>query len=491
MKQALNLQLRLGQQLTMTPQLQQAIRLLQLSTLELRMEVQQTIDSNLMLEIDEETEQEIDASLVGETPPEAGDEEVDSATVEMDLDHQQEIPDELPVDSNWDDIYTNTALTAGAQPPDDDRVIETPDNSGHALHDHLLWQLQMSTLSDIDAAIATTLVDAVNDGGYLEDTLEEIQASLAGDYEVDLAEIEAVLHRVQQLDPPGIAARDPAECLLIQLGQLDPTTAWLEAAKWLVGEHLDLLARQQLPQLSRAMGLDEARLAEVIALVRSLNPHPGDLVPSSAPEYIIPDVVVTKRDSIWRVDLNQEVAPRLRINPYYAGLVRRGGNDADNNTMRTHLQEARWFLRSLQSRHDTLLKVARCIVDRQCDFLEQGDEAMKPMILRDVAEEIGMHESTISRVTTQKYMHTPRGIFEFKYFFSSHVSTSDGGTASATAIRALIRKLVDAEDGHKPLSDNRISALLDDQGIQIARRTVAKYRESMAIPPSSERKRLM
>jgi len=496
MKQALNLQLRLGQQLTMTPQLQQAIRLLQLSTLELRMEVQQTIDSNLMLEVDEELEQESDTAELEASQLEANQieerfEATDGQSSEMDLDRQQEIPDDLAVDSNWDDHFTNTSLTAGSQPADNDRVFENPDNSGHALHDHLIWQLQMSQLNETDAAIATTIVDAIGDSGYLEDTLEEIQQSLAGDYEVDLAEIEAVLHRVQQLDPPGISARDPAECLLIQLGQLDPTTPWLEAAKWLVGENLDLLAKQNLPKLSREMGLNEALLAEVIMLVRSLNPHPGDLVPSSEPEYIIPDVVVTKRDSIWRVDLNQEVAPRLRINPLYAGMVQRGNNDPDNTTMRSHLQEARWFLRSLQSRHETLLKVARTIVDRQCDFLEHGDEAMRPMILRDVAEEIDMHESTISRVTTQKYMHTPRGIFEFKYFFSSHVSTTDGGTASAVAIRALIRKLIDAEDGRKPLSDNRISALLDKQGIQVARRTVAKYRESMTIPPSSERKRLM
>lgn len=481
MKQAL--QLRLGQQLTMTPQLQQAIRLLQLSTLELRMEVQQALDSNLMLETEEELE------LLQETERDDTDDELESEPgEELDLDSDA-IPEELPVDTEWDDTYTNTPLLGSGPTGDDDRDYETADASGQGLRDHLLWQMRMSPMSAADQAIAEAIIDAIDDDGYLHADLAEIAASL--DDEVEPGEIEAVLHQVQSYDPPGVAARGPAECLALQLRQMDPTTPWLNAALLLVEQHLELLGRQDLDRLGRAMGLGPEHLRKVIELIRTLNPHPGSTVPSRPVEYVIPDVIVRRINGAWRVELNQEVAPRLRINSSYASLVRRADSSDDNQCLKNHLQEARWFLKSLQSRHETLLKVARCIVERQRGFLEHGEEAMQPLILRDVAETVGMHESTISRVTTQKYMLTPRGVFEFKYFFSSHVSTSDGGAASATAIRALIRKLVSEENVAKPLSDSKIAKLLDEQGIQVARRTVAKYRESMTIPPSNERKRLM
>ncbi len=480
MKQAL--QLRLGQQLTMTPQLQQAIRLLQLSTLELRMEVQQALDSNLMLE----TEEEFD--LLQETEREDDDALELEPGDELDLDSEA-IPEELPVDTEWDDTYANTPLAGSGPSGDDDRDYETADASGQGLRDHLLWQMRMSPMSASDQAIAEAIIDAIDDDGYLHGDLADIAASL--DAEVEPDEIEAVLHRVQSYDPPGVAARNPAECLALQLRQMDPTTPWLNAALLLVEQHLELLGRQDLDRLGRAMGLGPEHLRQVIGLIRTLNPHPGSTVPSQPVEYVIPDVIVRRVSGAWRVELNQEVAPRLRINTSYASLVRRADSSDDNQCLKNHLQEARWFLKSLQSRHETLLKVARCIVERQRGFLEHGDEAMQPLILRDVAETVGMHESTISRVTTQKYMLTPRGVFEFKYFFSSHVSTSDGGAASATAIRALIRKLIGEENSAKPLSDNKIAALLGKQGIQVARRTVAKYRESMTIPPSNERKRLM
>jgi len=481
MKQSL--QLRLGQQLTMTPQLQQAIRLLQLSTLELHLEVQQVLESNLMLETDEESEQ------TTELLDEPG--EADAVSDDTDAGEPETIPEELAVDSDWDNLYTNTQLYSGPPPPDDDRELETPDEGGQGLRDHLLWQLRLSQLNQTDEAIAVALVDSIDDDGYLAADLEEIRISLGNGSAVEPDEIEAVLHRVQSLDPPGVGARSPAECLAIQLRQLDPTTPWLEAAQLLVEHYLELLARQDLDRLSRALGLGLDHLRQVVALIRSLNPRPGSLIPSQPAEYIIPDVVVRKIQGQWRVDLNQEVAPRLRINADYARLVRRADNSRDNTCLKNHLQEARWFLKSLQSRHETLLKVARCIVERQHGFLEHGEVAMQPLILRDVAEAVSMHESTISRVTTRKYMHTPRGIYEFKYFFSSHVSTSDGGTASATAIRALIRKLIDAENHARPLSDSKIARLLSEQGIEVARRTVAKYRESMTIPPSNERKRLV
>ena len=287
-----------------------------------------------------------------------------------------------------------------------------------------------------------------------------------------------------------MGARDPAECLQIQLAQLDPSTPWLAQARQLIHEHVNLLGNRDYNQIMRRMKLSEAELQEVLGLVQTLNPRPGSQITSSTPQYVVPDVFVTKRKGKWVVNLNNDAAPRLRINSQYANLVKRADNSKDNNYLRNHLQEARWFLKSLQSRHETLLKVATCIVERQRNFFEYGDEAMKPLVLRDIAETVEMHESTISRVTTQKYMHTPRGIFEFKYFFSSHVGTDDGGECSATAIRAIIKKLVAAENAAKPMSDSKIASLLADQGVKVARRTIAKYREAMAIPPSNERKRL-
>ena len=485
MKQAL--QLRLGQQLTMTPQLQQAIRLLQLSTLELRMEVQQALESNLMLEADEEFDLALDDDSLEADGP-ADDDDASDGGEELDLEIEA-IPEELPVDTDWDATYANTPLTGGNANADDERDFETADAGGNGLHDHLLWQLRMSSMAPRDQAIAEALIDAIDDDGYLHVDLDELAQGLGDDVELD--EVEAALHGLQSLDPPGVAARTPAECLAIQLRQLAPTTPWRNAALMLVENHLELLARQDLDRLSRLMGLTRDNLRHVIDLIRTLNPHPGSTVPSRPVEYVIPDVIVRRVNGAWRVELNQEVAPRLRINPGYAGLVRRADSSEDNQCLKSHLQEARWFLKSLQSRHETLLKVAKCIVERQRGFLEHGEEAMQPLILRDVAEEVGMHESTISRVTTQKYMLTPRGVFEFKYFFSSHVSTSDGGAASATAIRALIRKLIGEENSARPLSDSKIAKLLGEQGIEVARRTVAKYRESMTIPPSNERKRLM
>jgi RNA polymerase sigma-54 factor len=349
--------------------------------------------------------------------------------------------------------------------------------------------MQLTPFSPSDLAIAEAILDGVSDDGYLTTPLEDIVASM-DDPEIEIEEVEAVLHRVQAFDPPGVAARDLRECLLIQLRQLPEGFEWRDAAIELVADNFDLLASQDETQMRRRLKLDSDDLMAVIHLIRSLNPRPGTSIASEAPSYIEPDVFVYKRNNQWRVELNPEAAPRLRVNSEYAGMIRRADNSADNVTLKNHLQEARWFIKSLQSRNDTLLRVASRIVDFQRNFFEYGEEAMKPLVLRDIAEALEMHESTISRVTTQKYMYTPRGTFEFKYFFSSHVSTASGGEASATAIRALIKKLIGAEKPNKPLSDNKIASILADQGINVARRTVAKYRESMAIPPSNERKRL-
>jgi len=494
----------------MTPQLQQAIRLLQLSTLELQTEVQQALESNPLLEMAEEGEADTDtdtdtdrgagdepdverlngdnealgaAGAGGEISVGGGEDEMSNTVLPGD------IPAELPVDTSWEDVYDSGGLGATGGEADS-RAFEIQDSPAESLRDHLMWQMDMAPFSDTDRAIASAIIDSIDDDGYLTTPLEEIQQGMAADKDVELDEVEAVLHRIQNFDPPGVAARDLRECLIIQLQQLAEDTPRLAEAKRLVAEHLPLLANREYTQLTRRLKLDEFALQAVIDLIQSLNPRPGNSVASSQAEYVIPDVIVRKHNGVWRVELNEEAVPRLRINKQYAGLIRRADSSSDNTYLKGQLQEARWFLKSLQSRHETLLKVASCIVERQRGFLEHGEEAMKALVLHDVAEVVGMHESTISRVTTKKYMWTPRGIFELKYFFSSHVSTAAGGECSSTAIRALIKKLVAAENQRKPLSDSKIASLLCDQGINVARRTVAKYREAMAIPPSNERKRL-
>ncbi|MGF1614726.1 MAG: RNA polymerase factor sigma-54 [Gammaproteobacteria bacterium] len=478
MKQSL--QLRLGQHLTMTPQLQQAIRLLQLSTLELQTEVQQALEANMMLEEASE-EEHVGGSTNGETDP---------TNPETDV-QPVDIPEQLPVDSAWEDIY-DAVPAVGASPDDSISEFETQHTSGESLKDHLYWQLGLSCLSETDKIIAALLIDAIDDDGYLRSPLEDVQQSVANNgTEVTIEEIEAVLHHVQHLEPTGVGARDLRECLLLQLQQKQLDSPWREAAIRLVDVFLDVLAARDYAQLARRMQMTKEELQQVIALVQSLNPRPGGQIYPELPQYVVPDVFVRKHRGAWNVELNPDTMPRLRINSYYASLIRRADNSADNNCLKAHLQEARWFLKSLKSRSETLLKVASCIVERQQAFLEYGEEGMKPMVLHDVAEVVGMHESTISRVTTQKYMHTPRGIYELKYFFSSHVSTQGGGEASSTAIRALIKKLIAAENPRKPLSDSKLANVLSEQGINVARRTVAKYREAMTIPSSNERKRLV
>jgi len=301
----------------------------------------------------------------------------------------------------------------------------------------------------------------------------------------------AVLHRLQQFEPAGVCTRNLQECLQVQLNQLPPGTPWLEQAKLVIGRHINQLASSDFKQIQRRMRLSEGELRQVLSLIQSLDPNPGQTAVPDEVEYIVPDVFVNKRNGRWVVELNPDIAPKLRINNDYASLIKRADSSADNTFLRDNLQEARWFLKSLQSRNETLMKVASKIVEHQRNFLEYGEEAMKPLVLHDIAELVEMHESTISRVTTNKYMHTPRGIFELKYFFSSHVATTAGGECSSTAIRALIRKLVAAENPRKPLSDSKITQLLEEQGIQVARRTIAKYRDTLFIPPSNERKRLV
>ncbi|MET0014920.1 MAG: RNA polymerase factor sigma-54 [Sedimenticola sp.] len=499
MKQTL--QLRLGQHLTMTPQLQQAIRLLQLSTLDLKQEIQDALDSNLMLETEEERNS-LEQLNGSELPVLENGQNIASTTeagvTGNDKHNEQEInaeassmPEDLPVDSGWDDVYDSalpsTPSVASRETGDSDFLSQR--RTARTLHDYLNWQCNLTPFSEDDRAIAEAIIDGIDEDGYLRTRLEDIAAEL-DEEDFGIEEVEAVLHRVQQYDPPGVAARDPRECLLLQLRQYSVDTPYLAQATDLVENHFPLLASQDTNQIKRKLKIDDQDLQSVNDLIRSLTPRPGTLVSESEPEYVIPDVFVSKREGVWQVELNSDATPKLRVNADYAKLIRRADNSQDNTYLKNHLQEARWFIKSLVSRNETLLKVATKIVEFQRGFFEHGEEAMRPLVLRDIAEVLDMHESTISRVTTQKYMHTPRGTLEFKYFFSSHVSTAGGGECSATAIRALIKKLVAAEKPNKPLSDNKIAGILADQGIKVARRTVAKYRESMAIPPSNERKRL-
>ncbi len=476
----LALQLRIGQHLTMTPQLQQAIRLLQLSTIELEAEVQNALESNPMLEQDEDSQQQQEA---------VNDAAVENR-VDTDTPASEVIPDELPIDSSWDDVFDTGTTSYSAPDPTDQRdPVDAVTVTGD-LHDHLYWQLELTHLSDTDRAIAYSIIDAINEDGYLTVSTEEIFTSLSEQLEIEQDEVDAVLHRIQQFDPIGVGTRDLRESLLIQLEQFTADTSWLDEAKQLVRDFIKFLGNREYNLICRHMKLGKEDLQKVLSLIQTLNPRPGASFSNEKPEYIVPDVFVRKQNGKWRVELNNDSLPKLRINQFYANMVKRGNNSKDNIYLKDNLQEARWFLKSLQSRHDTLLKVASSIVERQRAFLEFGDEAMKPMILKSVAEEIEMHESTISRVTTRKYIHTPRGIFELKYFFSSHVSTESGGECSATAIRAIIKKLVAAENSVKPLSDNKMAGILAAQGINVARRTIAKYRESLSISPSNERKRL-
>ena len=496
----LSLQLKLGQQLTMTPQLQQAIRLLQLSTLDLQQEIHQALESNPMLELiegpdDEDSDFDVEAHSVfeklksetRETSQEANSGNSDEGQ------WQEEIPSDLVVDSNWDDIYPSTYSTSNYD--SDNYDFESRNSSEETLQDHLLWQLNLTPMSEQDQAIAMAIIDAIDANGWLTVDIESIHSGFDPELDIELDEVLAVLHRIQQFDPLGVGYRDLAECLLIQLSQLKlPGRESLIAnAKLIIKEHLNLLAARDYTQLMRRTRLKEPELRDTIAVIENLDPRPGSRISPPSTSYIVPDVIVSKdpESGKWRVELNPETAPRIRINSDYAALVKRADSSADNSYLRDNLQEARWFIKSLQSRNETLMKVATRIVEHQRDFLEFGEEAMKPLVLHDIAEAVSMHESTISRVTTQKYMHTPRGIFELKYFFSSHVSTQGGGECSSTAIRALIKKLIAAENARKPLSDSKITQLLEEKGINVARRTIAKYRESLSIPPSNERKRLI
>ncbi len=506
------LQLRIGQQLTMTPQLQQAIRLLQLSSLQIQAEIQEALEANPLLEAIEE-----DSSAAEDVGDQYDSQENTSTKTAEQEEHYSEIDahEALSKDvvirdqadeTQWDNWDAAPPSGNSQNNNDRDQNFEFQGTASESLQDHLLWQMRLTPFSERDMVIATTIIDSVGDDGYLNSSLDDIRLSLGQEIMPDLEttdeelitehlaqqndEIIAVMHRIQNFDPLGVASRNLAECLLVQLAQFGEKSQEVQDAELIIKEYFAELGSRNYKLILRKSRFSEERLNSAICLIQSLNPRPGDSISTNTAEYVTPDVYVFKEKGQWVVELSAESTPKIRINQTYANLIKRADNSADNTFIQNNLQEARWFIKSLQSRNETLLNVTRAIVDYQRGFFEYGEEAMRPLVLSEIAAEVEMHESTISRVTTQKFMHTPRGIFELKYFFSSHVATAGGGECSSTAIKSLIKKLIAAEHSKKPLSDSKLADILGEQGISVARRTVAKYREALSIPPSNERKTL-
>lgn len=497
------LDIRIGQTLSMTPQLQQAIRLLQLSSIELQEEIQQALEENPLLQLAEDsganseerlsdsfTQSELPASSL-ENPQESDQElnllgELDTSS-SMDSD----IPEDLNLDAAWDDVYdSSTGGSHQESDSDNQSFLENQASFSEDLQEHLLWQITMSQLSDIDKRIALTIVQSLDEAGYLCESIEDILASLIDELPIELEDVASVLKYIQHLDPLGVAARNLRECLLIQLYR-QPASTIQKLAVSLVEKHLDLLEKRDYKEIQKRLKINQDTFEATITLLRTLQPKPGNAFSDTTTDYITPDVFVHKARNTWIVSLNQRVTPELQINQMYADLIGQVKTSTDSHYLKNNLQQARWLIRSLESRNTTILNVAKAIVERQSAFMQYGEQAMKPLILRDIAEELEMHESTISRVTTNKYMYTPRGIFEFKYFFSSQLDTDTGSSCSSTAIRAMIKQLIAKEDARSPLSDSGLTQLLKEQGINVARRTVTKYREAMSIPSSHERKGLV
>ena len=495
MKQGL--QLKFSQQLTMTPQLQQAIKLLQLSTLELSQEITEQLYSNPLLE--EITEDQDAENQLKKTNNEKTLTETSNLTAEeLEEPSKNTEPLSQETDQNdWDSDFDNYSV----QTQDIARInnndgnlrgeinLEQVHQVTQSLKDHLLWQLNLTNLNAKDLIIAEMLTYSLDDNGLLTQNLSEIFEELDENNNEYESEILTVLTRLQQFDPPGVYARDLKECLLIQLNQMSQDTPFLKQAKILVLQFLEDIGKLNTDKLLKKTQLSLDELRGAISLVRSMNPYPGEFLQESDTEYITPDAYVIKTSDKWRAIINDDHNPRLRINETYKNLIRQSDNSKENQYLKDSLTEAKWFIKSLESRNETLLKVVNCIIELQNDFFEHGPVSMKPMILSDISEKLDLHESTISRVTTSKYLATPRGIYELKYFFSSHVATSTGGECSSTAVSAILKELINAEVPHKPLSDNKLTELLKEQGINIARRTVAKYREGLGIPSSSDRKR--
>jgi RNA polymerase sigma-54 factor len=481
------LQLKLSQHLALTPQLQQSIKLLQLSTIEMQQEIERYLLENPMLEREDDAPesfanaQQFDSPRNEETRSEGSEER----------EPREERDGEPPASPSEvdDDRWTSDAgtFTGAGRDDDDDSDAQDIHAANVSLREHLGWQLGMTQLTERDRSLVRFLIEALDDDGYLSAPLQELWETLPPEYEIELEELEIALRHIQNFDPTGIGARNLQECLSLQLKAL-PDEYDRNVALVIVGKHLELLAARDFAKLRRVTGYDDEDLKAAQGLITSLNPRPAAGYAQVEARYITPDVIVKKLKGKWTAYINPDAYPRLRINRLYAEILskqRRG-----NGNMTTQMQEARWLIKNVQQRFDTIHRVTQAIVDRQRQFFEHGEVAMRPLVLREIADILGLHESTVSRVTSQKYMATPRGIFELKYFFGSHVATDTGGACSATAIRALIKQLVGAEDGKKPLSDSQLSEILGQQGIVVARRTVAKYRESLNIPPVNLRKTL-
>jgi RNA polymerase sigma-54 factor len=465
-----SLQFRLSQHLTLTPQLQQSIRLLQLSTVELNQEIDRLLMENPALERED---------------AEGGDHEAAPAPPVSSSTSASTPAEPAPAEADWSADIAANWRGSGDDEEDGDRNFATP--ATPTLRDHLLSQLSLTNLDERDRAFVMVLIDALDEDGYLTQPLEEIAALLPAEAEAGMEELGIALQHLQHFEPGGVGARSPGECLCLQLKIL-PDDAVRRLALAIAEKHLDLLASRDYTRLKNATGASDDALRAAQRLIQTLNPRPGASFAKLEARYVIPDVIVRKSRNVWRASLNPDAMPRLRVNRLYAELA--AGARSGGAGISSQLQEARWLIKNVQQRFDTILRVSQAIVDRQRHFLEHGEVAMRPLVLREIAEQLGLHESTISRVTTQKFMATPRGTFELKYFFGSHVATEAGGAASSTAIRALIKQLVSAEDAKAPLSDARISQILGEQGIVVARRTIAKYRESLQIPPVNQRKAL-
>jgi RNA polymerase sigma-54 factor len=474
-----SLQLRLSQHLTLTPQLQQSIRLLQLSTLELNQEIEKALQDNPLLE----REDDGGAEMVPLVPPRESPGEADEAPREA----APEPAEDSRLDSTDTDRFEPDFGPGGSREDSDESDYPQVAADSPSLREHLLGQLGTTALPERDRRLVALLIDSLDDGGYLEQDLAEIAALVPEELGVEPEELSIALAHLQHLDPPGVGARNLGECLALQLEALPPETPHRAAALVIVREHLDLLAQRDFQKLKRHLHCGDDELRGVKDLITHLDPRPGSQFGVADTRYVVPDVVVRKVKGVWVASLNQDAMPKLRINRLYADILSRN-REAGHQQLSSQLQEAKWLIKNVQQRFDTILRVSQAIVDRQRRFFEHGEVAMRPLVLREIADTLDLHESTVSRVTTQKFMLTPRGIFELKYFFGSHVATDSGGEASSTAIRALIKQLVGAENSKKPLSDSQISEVLGQQGIVVARRTVAKYRESMQILPVNLRK---
>lgn len=477
-----SLHLKQSQHLSLTPQLQQAIRLLQLSTLEVNQEVARLLDENPLLErIDDAAVPYTNSDTVVSSSPE-------STTASKSAENDEVAPQ---TDDEWQktDEDWNEPSIAARTPDDEENSSKEIVADKPSLREHLFWQLSMSQLDMCDREIIGMLIEALDINGYLAQPLEEIFEMLPEELSITLDDLETALVQLQHLDMPGIGARNLSECLALQLKAMPETTPGRELAIRLVTDHIHLLAAHDYAKLKKALRCNDASLRTAQALIMQLQPRPGAEFEQRAADYVVPDVVVDRYRGAWRVRLNQEAMPRLRVNQMYANILQQRG-EKNEQQLAGQLQEARWFIKNIQQRFDTILRVSQAIVERQRHFFEHGDIAMRPLVLREIADELELHESTVSRVTAQKFMLTPRGIYELKYFFGSGVSTENGGTCSSTAIRALIKQLVSQEDARHPLSDSRLSEILAQQGIQVARRTVAKYRELLNILPVNLRNTL-